>query len=205
MRAAGWLAAAVLTVAATAVGAQVGAQAPRVDYAQRYAQVCATCHGADGAGAPFTAPALAGQPGFYAITQLFLFRAGRRGDGPMTAVAKDMTDNDLRGFSDFINGLRPVVPATLQAVDPDRMALGRALAQRHLCTSCHGPDLAGGGQVPRLAGQHEDYLARALHEFRAGRRLGYTNAMGEALSGLGPQDLETLAYFLTRLKGAAQQ
>ena len=48
---------------------------------------------------------LAGQPSFYAITQLFLFREGRRSNEAMTAVAKTMKDDDLRGFSDFIGTL----------------------------------------------------------------------------------------------------
>ena len=55
-------------------------------------------------------PMLAGQPSFYAITQLFLFREGRRSNEAMTAVAKTMTDDDLRGFSDFIGTLPPVPP-----------------------------------------------------------------------------------------------
>ena len=41
-------------------------------------------------------PALAGQHSFYAITQLFLFREGRRSNEAMTAVAKQMSDADLR-------------------------------------------------------------------------------------------------------------
>ena len=50
-------------------------------------------------------PALAGQHGFYAITQLFLFREGRRSNEAMTAVAKTMKDDDLRGFAAVIDTL----------------------------------------------------------------------------------------------------
>ena len=45
-------------------------------------------------------PSLAGQPSFYAVTQLFLYREGRRSNALMTAVAKGMSDSDLRAFSD---------------------------------------------------------------------------------------------------------
>ena len=77
-------------------------------------------------------PALAGQHSFYAITQLFLFREGRRANEAMTAVAKTMNDDDLRGFSDFIATLPPV-PAPPPATPPDaaRMTRGQALAQEH--------------------------------------------------------------------------
>ena len=166
------------------------------------------CHGADGRGVPNLGPVLAGQPSFYAITQLFLFRAGRRGNEAMSAIAKNFTDDDLRGYSDLIGKL-PALPTATTApstepVDAARLAQGRLLAQKHHCLSCHGETLTGGPQIPRLAGQQQDYLARALKEFRAGTRLGYTSAMNEALAGLKPEELDTLAYYLARHTGTAQ-
>jgi len=73
-------------------GGKAGAPNP---YAQRFATLCATCHGANGRGEIPGTPALAGQHSFYAITQLFLFREGRRSNEAMTAVAKPMSDADL--------------------------------------------------------------------------------------------------------------
>ena len=194
----------LFAVAGSLIAGAAFAQSAPVDYAQRYTQLCAACHGEAGRGVPGLAPVLAGQPSFYAVTQLFLFRAGRRGNEALTAVAKDMTDTDLRGYSELIGKLAalPTAPAT-PTPDAARMAQGRALAQRHMCVSCHGIDLAGAPQVPRLAGQHEDYLARTLHEFRAAKRLGYTSAMSEALSGLNPDELDTLAYYMARHSGSA--
>ncbi len=61
------------------------------------------------------------------------------------------------------------------------MARGQALAQEHRCVLCHGADLSGGQQVPRIAQQREDYLQLTLHEFKPGKRPGYTQAMGEAV------------------------
>ena len=173
-----------------------------VDYAQRYAQLCASCHGVDGKGAPNLAPSLAGQHSFYAITQLFLYKNGRRNSDVMNALIKDFSNDDLRGFSDFIGNL-PALNAPFNADTPDplRMAQGKELANKHQCMSCHGGQLSGGQQVPRLAGQHEDYLKRVLTEFRDGKRLGYTNAMNEALVGLKQDELDTLAYFIARYPG----
>ena len=48
----------------------------------------------------------------------------------------------------------------------------------------------------RLAGQREDYLNKALAEFRSGTRVGYTSAMSEALAGIEPGELGDLAHFL---------
>jgi len=178
------------------------AKAPAVSpYAQRYAQLCAACHGANGRSEMVGTPVLAGQHSFYAITQLFLFREGRRPNEAMTALAKGMKDEDLRGFSDYIGTLAPV-PAPAASAPPDaaRMARGKALAQENRCVICHGPDLSGGQQVPRIAQQKEDYLRLALREFKEGKRVGYTQAMGEAVRTITPDDLDTLAYYIARLE-----
>ena len=161
---------------------------------QRFS-VCTACHGEGGISTQPLVPSLAGQPSFYAITQLFLFREGRRGNEVMTAMAKGMSDDDLRAFSDFIDQLPPPPPPETPA-DPQRMARGEALAQRHHCAGCHGVDYAGGKQVARLARQREDYLAQTLQQFHAGQRLGYTQAMNEALAGIPREALLDLAYFL---------
>ena len=190
---------------ASAAGARAAAPAPAAaDYAQRFATVCAACHGANGRSDMPGVPVLAGQPALYTITQLFLFREGRRDNEAMTAVAKTLKDDDLRGFSEFI-GTLPPVPAAPPATPPDaaRMKKGEALAVQHKCVFCHGADLAGGQQVPRIGGQHEDYLRASLRGFRSGTRPGYTLAMTEAVSQIPVEDLDTLAYYAARFTGPA--
>jgi cytochrome c553 len=193
--------------AARAAGSSPAAAAKpaaAASYAQRFAGLCAACHGANGRSDMPGVPVLAGQPSLYAITQLFLFREGRRNNEAMTAVAKTMTDDDLRGFSDYIGTLPPVaapVPAT--PPDPARMAKARALSEQHKCVFCHGADLGGGQQVPRIAGQHEDYLQASLHGFKSGTRLGYTQAMIGAVSQVPMEDLDLLAYYAARFPAAS--
>lgn len=183
-----------------AASASKPAAAPAAaSYAQRFATLCAACHGANGRTEDPLTPVLAGQPSLYAITQLFLFREGRRSNEAMTAVAKTLTDDDLRGFSDHIGTLPPVAaPARSPAPDAARMAKGRALAEQHKCLFCHGPEFAGGQQVPRIAGQHEDYLRLSLRGFKEGTRPGYTQAMTAAVSHIPVEDLDTLAWFAAR-------
>jgi cytochrome c553 len=181
-----------VAVALCGLGLQAGAQPA----AERFAN-CLACHGPGGVSQLPLTPSLAGQPSFYAITQLFLFREGRRSSEAMTTVAKGMSDADLRAFSDLIGKL-PAPPAAVASPDAARLAQGAALAERFRCASCHGSDYAGGRQVPRLAGQREDYLAKALAEFRAGTRIGYTGAMSEAIAGVAPDDLPLLATYLAQ-------
>ena len=176
---------------------------PASSYAQRFAALCAGCHGANGRSDMPLTPVLAGQPSFYAITQLFLFREGRRSNEAMTAVAKTLTDDDMRGFSDFIGTLPPVsAPPPATPPDAARMEKARVLATQHKCVFCHGADFSGGQQVPRIAGQREDYLQMSLRSFRSGTRPGYTQAMTAALSQIPPEDLDTLAYYVARFPGA---
>jgi cytochrome c553 len=198
MRGAG-LAARALGMALMGVASMSAGAAPTP--AERVA-LCSGCHGEGGRSTMALTPSLAGQPSFYAITQLFLFRDGRRANEAMSAVAKTMSDDDLRFFSDWIGKLPPPEPAPATAADAARVAHGAALAKQHLCASCHGADYAGGQQVPRLAHQREDYLAQALAEFKAGKRVGYTPAMSEALARIDAKDLPDLAHYLSHLPAA---
>lgn len=187
--------------AATMLAALAGA--PAAQGAEASFETCASCHGIGGVSYNVDTPSLAGQPSFYAITQLFLFRAGRRTNALMTEVAKPMTDADLRAYSELIGRLPAAAPAPGLPADPARMKHGALLAEQNRCTTCHGADLAGAKQVPRLAGQREDYLARALAEFRSGARVGYTPAMNETLAGLGATELDDLAHYIAHVSAAA--
>jgi cytochrome c553 len=85
------------------------------------------------------------------------------------------------------------------------MKKGEALALQHKCVFCHGADLAGGQQVPYIAGQREDYLQMSLRGFRTGTRAGYSQAMTEAVSQIPLEDLDTLAYYVARFTGPARK
>ncbi|MBX3700820.1 MAG: cytochrome c [Dokdonella sp.] len=69
------------------------------------------------------------------------------------------------------------------------------------CQACHGTDGNAGidPQYPRLAGQYRDYLARALHEYRSGKR---TNPIMAGFAGpLSDQEIDDLAAYFSSLPG----
>src|SRR6201981_2072117 len=66
------------------------------------AATCFACHGEHGTSETENTPSLGAQQAPYALIQLFMFREKLRTFDPMNEVAKSMTDDDLRNFSDFI-------------------------------------------------------------------------------------------------------
>ena len=59
-------------------------------------------------------------------------------------------------------------------------------------------NFAGQDQVPRIADQREDYLLKALREYKSGVRTGYDATMAEVVAPLQDQDFADLAYYLAR-------
>jgi cytochrome c553 len=186
--------------AAPARAQQESTPAQAAHYAERFQAVCAACHGANGRSEMAGVPVLAGQSSLYAITQLFLFREGRRKNPGMVALGQQMNDDDLQGFANHIGTLPAVAPpAPAQPPDAARMKRAEVLSNEHKCSFCHRSALEGGAQVPRIGGQKEEYLRQTLHAFKTGARPGYTRAMTEALSLVPEEDLDLLAYYAAHL------
>src|SRR5882762_3029130 len=166
---------------------------------QERAVTCFACHGERGRSETENTPSLGGQQAPYALIQLFMFREKLRVFEPMNEMAKALSDDDLRLFSDFIATLpKPVPPA--DAGDAARMQRALALAQQYHCSSCHKPDFSGAENVPRIANQREDYLAKTLREYKDNSRHGYDATMAEALQPVTPEQILDLAYFLARVR-----
>jgi cytochrome c553 len=180
------------------VASPAPAQSPGVSVDERFVG-CLGCHGPDGRSRIPETPSLGGQPSFFVVAQLFLFREGRRDSAAMTAAAKGLTNDDLLAFAERIARLPPPPPPG-EPANPGRFARGRSLTRRHPCGVCHNPDFSGREQMPRLANQREDYLLKSLREYKSGARLGYGGAMAQELAGLSDQDLIDLAHFLAHQK-----
>ena len=163
-------------------------------------RACYTCHGEQGVSKLTEVPHLGGQPSFFLVAQLFLFREGRRDNPAMTAAAKGLSNDDLRFLSDTIAKLPPPPPPAGRP-DAAKAARASAIIERRHCLQCHGADFDGHDNVPRVAHQREDYLRKALRDYRDGRRIGYGNAaMAETVAGLADEDLAALAHALAYWK-----
>ena len=163
------------------------------------AAACFACHGERGQSATDNTPSLGGQQAPYALIQLFMFREKLRAFEPMNEMAKALSDDDLSKFSDLIARLpKPAPPA--DAGEVARMQRGQALAQQHRCDNCHNRDLSGKENVPRIANQREDYLAKTLGEYKDNSRHGYDGSMADVMAQVTAGQIADLAYFLARVR-----
>lgn len=160
---------------------------------------CQACHGEKGQSETENTPSLGGQQAPYALIQLFMFREKLRTFEPMNDVAKPLTDDDLRNFSDFIAKMpKPLPPA--DAGEPARMQRGQALAKQYLCNNCHNPDFSGKENVPHIASQREDYLAKTLGEYKDNSRHGYDGSMADVMAPVTKEQIVDLAYYIARVR-----
>jgi cytochrome c553 len=65
------------------------------------------------------------------------------------------------------------------------------------CATCHGPDLKGLGDVPRIAGMSPSYVVRQLYDIQNGARAGPgAQPMNDTVAGLTLDDMVSIAAYL---------
>jgi cytochrome c553 len=160
---------------------------------------CLACHGANGQSTIPEVPSLGGQPAFYLTIQLLMFREKLWVVEPMNQMMQGLKDDDLRSMAAYLAKLPPPEPAD-GSIDPVRMERARTLIEQHRCNFCHNRDYFGEQNVPRLAGQREDYLVKALREYKNNTRRGYDASMADVLYLISDEQILDLAYFLSRLR-----
>ena len=117
----------------------------------------------------------------------------------MAEMAKTMSDADLQKYADAIAKL-PAPKPVVDTPDAARMARAQDLVQKNHCNSCHNPDFSGRDNIPRLAGQREDYLLKSLRDYKSGVRPGYDPQMAEVLAPVTDEQIADLAYYVARFR-----
>lgn len=161
-------------------------------------KACAACHGEDGNSVIAGTPSIAGQPRIFLENYLVLTREGLRGSEVMQALLKGVPDRDIVALARHYSALeaRPA-PGPVDRVLFER---GRGIAARTRCGSCHLPNYTGREQMPRLAGQREEFLLEVMLQYRQNRRRGGDTMMSAALYGIPDSDFPALAHYFSRLK-----
>lgn len=154
----------------------------------RKASVCIGCHGPKGKSGNPQRPNLAAQQADYFVNQIIAFKNGSRVNPMMQSMSSNLSESDIKNLAAYYAGLPPVSSGGEQSLAQE----GKTRA--NLCFSCHGAEGEGNGAIPRLAGQHPEYLSLQLHYFKTGsRKSPQMQAIAQSLSDIEIKELA--AYF----------
>ena len=198
-------AATVCGLAVTLTLAGVPAAAADTARAEEIVQArCFICHGAGGESSTPVFPRLAGQNAGYVTRQLSDFKSGRRKSSAMGPMVEELNVDDFKALGAYFAG-QPTVGHRVE--DPELAQVGRFLYRRGnpysgvaACSSCHGADAQGSDTLPRLAGQHAQYLENQLRQFDRRERTNDNAVMHGIASRLSELELRAVAAYLSGLK-----
>jgi cytochrome c553 len=168
--------------------------------AKEKAELCAGCHGENGISQTENIPSLAGQQDQFLQWQLVFFRSGARKNEQMQPIVEQITNDDIRNLGAYFASLAPPKPSSPDD-NPDLSKKGAQAAAGRRCASCHADTFAGTKAVARLAGQREEYLVKALHDYKSGVRSGGAGAaMADVAYPLSDEEITALAHYLSHLQ-----
>jgi cytochrome c553 len=161
--------------------------------------LCEACHGKGGNSPIAGTPSIAAQPRTFLENQLVYFREELRNAPVMQGVAKGMKDENITALAKHFSEQAARVVATGPA-DKALSARGSELAAKMHCGECHLPRYQGRAQMPRIAGQREEYMVDTMIAYRDNKRTGADTTMSEVLYGMSDADIRALAHYLARLE-----
>ncbi|MEO0364080.1 MAG: c-type cytochrome [Pseudomonadota bacterium] len=204
LRAAQWVIALTLLVAASAASAQTTGDAERGEV---LAYTCLGCHGIEGyrnAYPAYRVPKLGGQHDAYLQIALKAYRSGERSHATMKAQAGSLSDQDIADLAAYFAGQEPLSESETVT---SRVKEGKEKSQT--CAACHGENGVSNNPIwPNLAGQHKDYLANALGQYRlanatktGGENVRKNAVMAGLAAALTDDDIEALAAYFAAQDG----
>jgi len=181
-------------------GATAAAGAADIAAGKEKAALCAPCHGDNFVSQTENVPSLAGQVDLFVQWQLIYFRSGTRKSEQMQPVVEQLSNEDIQNLGAYFASLPPFQPAQPDD-NPELSKAGAQAALGRRCASCHTDTYAGIKATARLAGQREDYLVKALHDFKSAARTGGgVAAMADIAYSLDDEEIAALAHYLAQLK-----
>lgn len=168
--------------------------------------VCGACHGVDGNSPAPNFPKLAGQGERYLLKQLHDIKSGNRQVVEMTGLLDNLSDQDMADIAAYFSSQK----MSVGAADPKLVERGEALFRggkleegMPACTGCHSPNGAGiaAAGYPHLGGQHAQYVAKQLTDFREGNRTNDGDAMimRSIAAKLSNKDIEAVSSYIQGL------
>ncbi|MGA2564196.1 MAG: cytochrome c [Steroidobacteraceae bacterium] len=163
-----------------------------VERGKTLSYTCLGCHGIEdykNVYPTYSVPQLSGQHPEYLVAALKEYKSGERSHVTMHEQATSLSDEDMLDIAGYFGGSVLKPGASAVGTPPPKVA--------QLCVACHGKDGVGiSGTYPTLAGQHADYLLRALQEYQRGDRKNAV--MATFVTGLSQSDLEGIAVYYSK-------
>lgn len=188
-------------IAALAISSSPSLAAGDIAKGEALSQTCLGCHAVPGlrnASPVYRVPMIGGQHALYLENALKAYKSKERSHPTMRAQAASLTDQDMKDIAAYFESLqqdsKPFVKAGANA--------GKEKAAT--CAGCHGLEgKAEGGKstgFPILAGQYDDYLERAMLDYKSGtRKNGIMNGIA---AGLSKKDIKNLARWFRSQQGS---
>jgi cytochrome c553 len=161
------------------------------------AELCFACHGPEGNSPLPEFPILAGQTFRYLYLQLRDFQEGRRKDPVMSPQVEGLTRDEVTELAQYFAAQKPK-PNGFKA-DPARVARGAKKTDEVLCPMCHLGEFSGQNEIPRVAGQHYDYIVKQLKAFKDRTRTNDAGNMTSVARTLSDEDILDLANYIANL------
>jgi cytochrome c553 len=162
---------------------------------------CFICHGADGESASPAFPRLAGQHAAYLARQLADYKSGKRKSSTMQPMVEDLNADDFKALGAYFEKRAPQPHAV---ADPELAQMGRFIFQRGnpysgvaACATCHGAQGHGTETLPRLAGQHAQYIENQLKAFNRRERTNDNAVMHTIAAKLTELELKAVASYIS--------
>jgi len=169
-------------------------RASATEAGRKASSFCANCHGVDGNSKLPEVPNLAAQNPLYLLNQVHKFYTGERKDQWMEPAIRLLSESERLNIVVYYTS-KPVVP-TGAAITSDA---GRELYRR-VCARCHGDQALGSERFPRLAGQQNTYLIRALTNYRNRTGTRMEPEMLAMTAALKDADIKAVADYLSALR-----
>jgi cytochrome c553 len=165
---------------------------------QQKAQVCAACHGVDGNSTIPQNPILAGQTARYLYLQIRDFKEGKRKDPVMSPMVANLSRKDMLDIAAYYAAQKPNGQNSTGNVS--LAGRGKQVADAALCTMCHLGGFSGQNEVPRVAGQHYEYIRKQLLDFKNKNRTNDAGNMTAVMRTISDEDIDALAAYIANLK-----
>lgn len=160
---------------------------------------CEACHGEGGHSVIAQNPALGGQHFYYLYVQLKDFKAGRRENPIMGPLASGLEKADMKLIAQYFEDQGWQDREAAEEIDAATVTLAKQVINGGQCVACHLGGFEGDSRVPWSAGQHEEYLAKTLLDFKTKAR-NNSPSKSTLMASFSDDELKAVAKYLASLR-----